>query len=578
MAKINTTNYQPVTSWNGTQDLLIVEQPDGTKVATPEQIKQFVLNDMDEVPTQDSDKPVESGGVFNAIEDSVSIKTATGNPITLTDAANANAEELSMAIEPIQDLHGYSKPWPGGGGKNIAHIDSTKIFNTNKNPSDPITGIADGMLILGAAANGYIRTATLGSYTINNTNSITAEIVDNASFGVGIVVEVDDTKTYTLNLVKTGGDVEVGWLNNDGSSLSSAGQQTLPVNLTPPTGAKYLMIVCLPGLANNTFSDIQLEVGTSASTFEPWENICPISGLTSGEVSTTDGTDTNTATITLGQTVYGGSVDFKTGEVTVTHGMVDLGTLNWNKTTTSGAHWEFISNSLSTLAKFPTRAGITNTIKCSIYTEESVDDLYHGTIGIGLNVVAYKQLIVCDETYSDAAAFKTAMSGVQLCYELATPTTLTLTPAELELLRGGNIITGNGAEVSIEYYPDNAVGALARRVDGLTTPTLIWNGYATDVGSTYSMTRNYTDFKYLLVTAKTNYEEKNILIPTSSISATDIYGDVLSTGEWNANTNAFTYNSSYGIKFTAANAFQLVSSYYNNANWVLRPIAIYGIG
>lgn len=42
MAKINTTNYQPVTSWNGTQDLLIVEQPDGTKVATPEQVKQYV--------------------------------------------------------------------------------------------------------------------------------------------------------------------------------------------------------------------------------------------------------------------------------------------------------------------------------------------------------------------------------------------------------------------------------------------------------------------------------------------------------------------------------------------------------
>ena len=285
---------------------------------------------IDNIPIAGSPDPVKSDGVFNAIKNSVSLKSATGNPITLTDAANVNAEELSMTIEPIQDLHGYSKPWPAGGGKNIAHIDSTKIFNTNKNPSDPITGIADGMLILGAAANGYIRTATLGSYTINNPNSITAEVVDNASFGVGIVVEVDDTKTYTLNLVKTGGDVEIGWLNNDGSSLSSAGQQTLPVNLTPPTGAKYLLIVCLPGLTEHTFSNIQLEVGTSASTFEPWENICPISGLTSGEVETTDGTDTNTATIAFGQTVYGGNVDFKTGKITVTHGIVDLGTLNWS--------------------------------------------------------------------------------------------------------------------------------------------------------------------------------------------------------------------------------------------------------
>ena len=42
MAKINTLNYQTVASWNGSQDLFVVEQPDGTKVATPEMVKQFI--------------------------------------------------------------------------------------------------------------------------------------------------------------------------------------------------------------------------------------------------------------------------------------------------------------------------------------------------------------------------------------------------------------------------------------------------------------------------------------------------------------------------------------------------------
>jgi len=42
MAKINTLNYQTVASWNGSQDLFIVEQPDGTKVATPALLKQFM--------------------------------------------------------------------------------------------------------------------------------------------------------------------------------------------------------------------------------------------------------------------------------------------------------------------------------------------------------------------------------------------------------------------------------------------------------------------------------------------------------------------------------------------------------
>ena len=42
MAKINTLNYQTVASWNGSQDLFVVEQPDSTKVATPAQVKQFI--------------------------------------------------------------------------------------------------------------------------------------------------------------------------------------------------------------------------------------------------------------------------------------------------------------------------------------------------------------------------------------------------------------------------------------------------------------------------------------------------------------------------------------------------------
>jgi hypothetical protein len=117
-----------------------------------------------------------------------------------------------------------------------------------------------------------------------------------------------------------------------------------------------------------------------------------------------------------------------------------------------------------------------------------------------------------------------------------------------------------------------------QQISRLTTPTLLWEGSATDVGNTYNLAQNYTNFKYLLVTAKTNVAEKNMLIPTSRISATIIFSDVLSAGAWNATANAFTYNSAYGIKFTAANKFKLDSLSYNNANWILRPIAIYGIG
>ena len=67
MPRISTDNYDTVASWNGSQDLFVVEQPDGTKVATPAMVKQYVLNDMDEVPTQNSNNPVKSGGIFSTM-------------------------------------------------------------------------------------------------------------------------------------------------------------------------------------------------------------------------------------------------------------------------------------------------------------------------------------------------------------------------------------------------------------------------------------------------------------------------------------------------------------------------------
>lgn len=74
MPRISTDNYDTVASWNGNQDLFIVEQPDGTKVATPNMVKQFIESFYDDVPTQGSEEAVKSGGIKTAIDDAVSDK------------------------------------------------------------------------------------------------------------------------------------------------------------------------------------------------------------------------------------------------------------------------------------------------------------------------------------------------------------------------------------------------------------------------------------------------------------------------------------------------------------------------
>jgi hypothetical protein len=191
-----------------------------------------------------------------------------------------------------------------------------------------------------------------------------------------------------------------------------------------------------------------------------------------------------------------------------------------------------------------------------LFYNNLVDDfVYDGTYWVYMNRDN-------NTTYSS----KTAASG-------GTATSLCTTGEKYTWNNKQNALTFDNVPTQNSNNPVKSGG-----VYSAMAPTAIWEGDATAVGTTYNMTRNYSDFKYLLVLAKTNVEVKTILIPTSSISATAIFPDVLSAGAWNATANAFTYNSAYGIKFTAANKFKLDSLSYNNANWILRPRAIYGIG
>lgn len=388
MAKINTMNYQPVTAWNGTQDLLIVEQPDGTKVATPEQVKQYMNAFMDDEPTEGSEEAVKSGGVFNAIENSVSLKSATGNPIIITDAANANAEELSMTIEPIQSGSGDPSPT---NVRPISGISEAVATRTGKNLIDESALIA------------AVLDPTTGQPSASTDVKITP------------MISIKSSATY-LFAHQNAEPFHIFAYAADGTFIER-------------TDIYYDDAVVTTGA---TWAYVRIQGAGSA-----WIYADPVL------MQTVD------ITIQLGQTVYGGSVNFKTGEVTVTH--------------------VFVSGTISSLINLP-------------YVPKYQQ-------GDGRNKNLCDKLIYRYDLNSDPHFFfennrlvTRAVDGsmeIQLCYEIATPTTLTLTPAELELLKGNNTITANGAEISLSYYPDNAIGVLARRVDtareqiaGLTANTL----------------------------------------------------------------------------------------------------------
>lgn len=153
-----------------------------------------------------------------------------------------------------------------------------------------------------------------------------------------------------------------------------------------------------------------------------------------------------TYTTDLDTTVYGGNADVVNGTGTSAMGMVDAGTLNW----LYYSAYNMFYVPLTGRAK-----GETNLI-CSAYPVGGVwaatnDNAIRGN-------TSNDTIYIKDTSYgTDTAAFKQAMSGVQICYELATPTDLTLTPQTVSLNEGTNNVWSEQGDVTI------------RTVDAVTT-------------------------------------------------------------------------------------------------------------
>ena len=486
-------------------------------------------------------------------------KTVTGNPISIQDAANLNAEALSVSIEPIQDLHGYDKPWVGGAGKNLLPMTIEKFKAENT------AGIWSG--------NAYTyRGVTFTLLTDSNNNIIGIKASGTASGGNASIRLLKPDLQDNTNYILTGGassSLNIQYSNMSNYSYDDNGSgitiQKFDYSAYPNSSVN---IRVMDGVnVDNTIFYPMIRLSTETDpTFAPYTNICPISGLTSAEVkregknlfdgvypdivagrvtyrsiyvgngtftistdcpknlssganifflagnvqsgaatntngiwngqtrtvTTTDGyvtvgyrnddfdpTDyhtqiesgstatayepyqSTTATIQFGQTVYGGTVDMLSGEVVVTHGYADIGDLTWTYSATN-ARFSTIDlqstieqRALSETSEIMSSAFETNA--SAIGTTNLIDAIAsnaNGTI-----------FIRCNE-YENASNFVTAMTGQTICYELATPTTLTLTPTELKLLKQYNYLTTNGATISLTYQPDTLLGEAMEYTDG----------------------------------------------------------------------------------------------------------------
>ena len=455
--------------------------------------------------------------------------TTTGKFITIN---GGKLESCIVGIAPKQDLHGYNNPWVGGAGKNKLPLTVSGIKSANT------SGTWSG--------NTYTLNTEVFKINTDTDGNVTSIDVTHVSSGATISLPLtlkagtyhmssgfsEDNGLNDTYLVANGTTIARGNTNSPGQVFTLSEETNVTWNLRVYNKS----FIAYPMICLNSETD---------KTFEPYTNICGITGHSSVEVKTSgfnlwdeqweygkydtttgqkivdanvkrstnyirvnpsttcylhtnisairifryDGNknyidnivvnnDTEFATgnvyyltfqcdktmsylcinvsdedkngqyvpyqgqdvtVSLGGTYYSGQVNLATGEMTIDKRYDDLGSFTWSQLTTSQTgKYRFCSGDLINVIKKPSTLQEIADVMCSQYGAVSGESPIVCIQGVGVhtngNVIIYDS---SKDTLS-ASDFKTAMSGVQLVYPLATPITIQLTPQQINTLIGEN--------------------------------------------------------------------------------------------------------------------------------------------
>jgi hypothetical protein len=93
---------------------------------------------------------------------------------------------------------------------------------------------------------------------------------------------------------------------------------------------------------------------------------------------------------------------------------------------------------------------ITSTsLKCSEFDTNTAALSFGNFDGMCIHTNGY--LYVRSLTTADLTAFNALIADADICYELATPTTIQLTPEQLEMLKGYNRVTIDNGSIEVGY-------------------------------------------------------------------------------------------------------------------------------
>ena len=208
-----------------------VKYPDRTRVLFPNLDDGYISSNDIVVPGINA--PISDDGVAVA---------------SINDGAEGDAiSKLVIGIDPVQDLHGQSNPYPPGGGKNLCPIATMDTTN-----------------------GGYINSST----------GVIGTVVAGTQYTFSLLNNTTSTANLTVRM-----RVDNEWVDLAQGNLVSKG--TKSYTFTPENSGEVSLSAYLSADYSPALSNLQLEKGSTATEYAPYSNICPITGHTSAVVTRT---------------------------------------------------------------------------------------------------------------------------------------------------------------------------------------------------------------------------------------------------------------------------------------------------
>lgn len=346
---------------------------------------------------------------INSIKSDITVDgSASGDIVSFGDGSDNPLKELKISIEAVQIGSGDPSPT---NVRPISGWNSVGLVRTGKNLVD----IADRTITSQYTSEYFTLkkgTNTVSLFVKNNTTIV----------GTCYLRNRDNANVALIRI-----------------SASMSSRISASFTLTDDTDLRLVISGSSSGYSYD-ISQVQIEIGSTATAYEQY-----------------NGATINISWQDEAGTVYGGTLDVKTGVLTVTYAMIDLGELEYTYKATGYNSKPFLA--ILPNAKLGATSATIVKAYCTCFKQVAANALNSASIdkvfAIHHYFSSYHELNIIDTDYTDTTSLKTAMQGQKLAYELATPVTYQLTPTEIRSLLGVNNVWADcGSITELKYTRD----------------------------------------------------------------------------------------------------------------------------